>query len=92
MRYVPQHIAERIEINQEILCQDFAAFDSGLAEKWLITLTTELRKQLPQGQYILTHAREYLVANATGYILTYTVISRCPMVSTLCDRIPVFKR
>ncbi|OJA17361.1 hypothetical protein AZE42_03902 [Rhizopogon vesiculosus] len=37
---------------------DFAAFDAGTgaAEDWLISFTTQLRTQLPQGQYILTHA------------------------------------
>lgn len=31
----------------------------GKAEQWLITFTTALRAELPQGDYILTHAREY---------------------------------
>ncbi|KAJ8594182.1 glycoside hydrolase family 18 protein [Rhizopogon salebrosus TDB-379] len=37
---------------------DFAAFNAGTgaAEQWLISFTTQLRTQLPQGQYILTHA------------------------------------
>ncbi|KAG1897875.1 glycoside hydrolase family 18 protein [Suillus fuscotomentosus] len=37
---------------------DFAAFDAGTgaAEQWLGNFTTQLRTQLPQGQYILTHA------------------------------------
>ncbi|KAG6375928.1 hypothetical protein JVT61DRAFT_2797 [Boletus reticuloceps] len=39
---------------------DFTAFDSGngTAETWLITFTQQLRTQLPQGEYILTHARQ----------------------------------
>ncbi|KAJ7155373.1 glycoside hydrolase family 18 protein [Mycena crocata] len=38
--------------------EDFNAFDAGdgKAEAWLISFTTQLRKLLPQGQYILTHA------------------------------------
>ncbi|KAG2144447.1 glycoside hydrolase family 18 protein [Suillus bovinus] len=37
---------------------DFAAFNGGTgsAEQWLGNFTTQLRAQLPQGQYILTHA------------------------------------
>ncbi|KAG2037104.1 glycoside hydrolase superfamily [Suillus americanus] len=37
---------------------DFAAFNAGTgsAEQWLGNFTTQLRTQLPQGQYILTHA------------------------------------
>ena len=30
----------------------------GSAEDWLATFTTQLRSQLPQGQFILSHARE----------------------------------
>lgn len=33
---------------------------NGAAEQWLVTFTQALRSQLPQGQYILTHAREYI--------------------------------
>ena len=42
------------------LDQDFTAFNSGdgSAETWLISYTQQLRTQLPQGEYILTHARE----------------------------------
>ncbi|KAF7308782.1 Glycoside hydrolase family 18 protein [Mycena kentingensis (nom. inval.)] len=38
--------------------EDFNAFDAGngSAEQWLITFTTQLRKILPQGTYIITHA------------------------------------
>ncbi|KAG6375922.1 glycoside hydrolase family 18 protein [Boletus reticuloceps] len=38
--------------------EDFTAFNSadGSAETWLISFTTQLRTQLPQGEYILTHA------------------------------------
>ncbi|KAG9316110.1 glycoside hydrolase family 18 protein [Chiua virens] len=40
--------------------EDFGAFDSGTgsAEQWLGNFTAQLRTQLPQGQYILTHARK----------------------------------
>ncbi|KAN0078085.1 carbohydrate-binding module family 5 protein [Tylopilus felleus] len=39
--------------------EDFTAFNGaqGTAERWLITFTQQLRTKLPQGQYILTHAR-----------------------------------
>ena len=42
--------------------QDFAAMDAqnGSAENWLISFTQQLRNQLPAGQYIITHARQYL--------------------------------
>jgi chitinase len=30
--------------------------ERGTGEAWLITLTKELRRYLPQGEYILTHA------------------------------------
>ncbi|KAE9394718.1 glycoside hydrolase family 18 protein [Gymnopus androsaceus JB14] len=36
--------------------EDFNAFDAGTAEAWLISFTTQLRTQLPQGTFILTHA------------------------------------
>lgn len=41
------------------LYQDFNAFDAGdgSAEAWLISFTTQLRKQLPE-PYIITHARK----------------------------------
>ena len=32
----------------------------GKAEAWLETFTKTLRSQLPQGQYILTHARKWI--------------------------------
>ena len=39
--------------------KDFNAFDAGngSAENWLISFTKQLRSQLPQGQFIITHAR-----------------------------------
>ncbi|KAF9073324.1 glycoside hydrolase family 18 protein [Rhodocollybia butyracea] len=36
--------------------EDFNAFDAGTAEAWLISFTTQLRKMLPQGKFLLTHA------------------------------------
>ena len=30
----------------------------GAAEAWLVTFTQTLRRQLPKGQFILSHARE----------------------------------
>ncbi|KAL6298978.1 glycoside hydrolase [Sparassis latifolia] len=36
--------------------EDFDAFDAGTAEAWLVTFTQQLRTQLPEGEYILTHA------------------------------------
>ncbi|KAJ7224292.1 glycoside hydrolase family 18 protein [Mycena pura] len=38
--------------------EDFNAFDAGdgKAEQWLISFTTQLRKNLPAGQFIITHA------------------------------------
>lgn len=40
--------------------EDFNAFDgsSGSAVTWLESYTRQLRVNLPQGQYLLTHARE----------------------------------
>ena len=34
----------------------------GSAEAWLATFTRQIRTQLPQGQFILTHARKYTSA------------------------------
>lgn len=36
--------------------EDNEAFEKGTAEKWLIDCTKAIRKILPVGQYILTHA------------------------------------
>lgn len=40
--------------------QDFDAMNGGTAEAWLISFTKQLRVNLPQGSYFLTHARNYL--------------------------------
>ncbi|TFY60415.1 hypothetical protein EVG20_g7424 [Dentipellis fragilis] len=52
--WVKQYDLDGIDVDYE----DFAAFDgsSGSAEPWLESFTKQLRTQLPQGQYILTHA------------------------------------
>lgn len=44
-----------------VAIQDFNAINAGdgKAEAWLTSFTKQLRVQLPQGTYILTHAREY---------------------------------
>ncbi|PFH50186.1 glycoside hydrolase family 18 protein [Amanita thiersii Skay4041] len=50
--WVKQYDLDGIDVDYE----DFAAFQNGTAEKWLIDFTTELRNNLPAGQYIITHA------------------------------------
>ncbi|KAG8214863.1 glycoside hydrolase family 18 protein [Butyriboletus roseoflavus] len=52
--WVIQYGLQGIDVDYE----DFAAFDigNGSAETWLISFTQQLRTQLPQGNYILTHA------------------------------------
>lgn len=42
--------------------EDFNAFDgsSGSAVTWIESFTRQLRVNLPQGQYLLTHAREFI--------------------------------
>jgi len=55
--------------------EDFAALAeganaaSGKAEQWLIDFTTELRKQLPKGEYYITHApvAPWFTTNTTRY-------------------------
>ncbi|KIY62608.1 glycoside hydrolase family 18 protein [Cylindrobasidium torrendii FP15055 ss-10] len=36
--------------------EDFAAMEAGTAEPWLISFTETLRAELPQGEYIVSHA------------------------------------
>lgn len=45
------------------ILQDFNAINAGdgKAEAWLTSFTQQLRTQLPQGQFILTHARLYFL-------------------------------
>ncbi|KAJ7768694.1 glycoside hydrolase family 18 protein [Mycena maculata] len=51
--YVLTYDLDGVDIDYE----DFTAFEStGTAIPWLTTLTQVLRQQLPQGQYIITHA------------------------------------
>ncbi|KAA1470315.1 glycoside hydrolase family 18 protein [Dentipellis sp. KUC8613] len=52
--WVKQYDLDGIDVDYE----DFNAFDgsSGSAIPWLESFTKQLRTQLPQGQYILTHA------------------------------------
>ncbi|KAF9530434.1 glycoside hydrolase [Crepidotus variabilis] len=52
--WVKKYNLDGIDVDYE----DFDAFDAadGRAENWLISFTKQLRTQLPQGQYILTHA------------------------------------
>ncbi|KAF9244465.1 glycoside hydrolase family 18 protein [Melanogaster broomeanus] len=52
--WVIQYGLQGVDIDYE----DFAAFNAGTgaAEQWLGNFTQQLRTQLPQGQYILTHA------------------------------------
>ncbi|KAJ7719125.1 glycoside hydrolase family 18 protein [Mycena metata] len=51
--YVLTYTLDGVDIDYE----DFTPFEStGTAVAWLTTLTKVLRQQLPQGQYILTHA------------------------------------
>ncbi|KAH8110972.1 chitinase [Phellopilus nigrolimitatus] len=52
--WVKQYGLDGIDVDYE----DLAAMNAGdgKAEEWLSTFTTTLRGQLPQGQYILTHA------------------------------------
>ncbi|PFH51774.1 glycoside hydrolase family 18 protein [Amanita thiersii Skay4041] len=52
--WVKQYSLDGIDVDYE----DFGAFNAGNgnAEVWLISFTQALRAQLPQGQYILTHA------------------------------------
>ncbi|KAK0238911.1 glycoside hydrolase family 18 protein [Armillaria nabsnona] len=52
--WVKKYDMDGIDVDYE----DFHAVGAGdgRAEKWIIAFTKELRRQLPQGEYILTHA------------------------------------
>ncbi|EMD38928.1 glycoside hydrolase family 18 protein [Gelatoporia subvermispora B] len=50
--WVVEYDLDGIDVDYE----DFDAMDAGTAEAWLVTFTTQLRNQLPAGQYIITHA------------------------------------
>ena len=58
--------------------QDFEAFNSGTTRgvDWLVTLTKELRKQLPVGDYILTHARmSYAILVHAIVLIAYVAVA-----------------
>ncbi|KAI0034855.1 glycoside hydrolase family 18 protein [Vararia minispora EC-137] len=52
--WVKEYNVDGIDVDYE----DFDAFNAntGTAEEWLMSFTKQLRSQLPQGQYILSHA------------------------------------
>ncbi|OCH87393.1 glycoside hydrolase family 18 protein [Obba rivulosa] len=50
--WVKQYDLDGIDVDYE----DFDAMDAGTGEAWLVTFTTQLRNQLPAGQFIITHA------------------------------------
>ncbi|KZV72254.1 carbohydrate-binding module family 5 protein [Peniophora sp. CONT] len=52
--WVKQYNLDGVDVDYE----DFSAFNGGTtaAVDWLIAFTTQLRSQLPAGQYIITHA------------------------------------
>ncbi|KAF8334535.1 glycoside hydrolase [Amanita rubescens] len=55
--WVKKYQLDGIDVDYE----DLDAFNAGdgSAENWLITFTKQLRKELPVGQYIVTHARKH---------------------------------
>jgi len=63
--FVKQYSLDGVDVDYE----DFAAINkmNGSAETWLIQFTTELRNQLPAGQYIITHAPVGPWFNAVHY-------------------------
>lgn len=61
--------------------------DAGTAEAWLISFTTQLRTQLPAGNFIITHARTYVLCSNTIMQLTLAD-SRCSLVRILCSSFP----
>ncbi|KAG1752140.1 glycoside hydrolase family 18 protein [Suillus lakei] len=66
--YVLEYALDGVDVDYE----DFYAMDAenGSAETWLTTFTMALRAKLPQGQYILTHARKFSTQYASGAYLT----------------------
>ncbi|EIW79375.1 glycoside hydrolase family 18 protein [Coniophora puteana RWD-64-598 SS2] len=50
--FVKQYDLDGVDVDFE----DFDAMSAGTGVQWLTTFTQALRKQLPQGQYLLTHA------------------------------------
>ncbi|EIW77021.1 glycoside hydrolase family 18 protein [Coniophora puteana RWD-64-598 SS2] len=63
--FVKQYSFDGVDVDYE----DFAAVNKmdGSAETWLIQFTTELRKQLPAGQFVITHAPVGPWFNAVHY-------------------------
>ncbi|KAF5387358.1 hypothetical protein D9757_005748 [Collybiopsis confluens] len=58
--------------------EDFNAFDAGTAEAWLVSFTKQLRTKLPQGSFILTHARELSIPSKYSSV---TDLGRCKAVA-----------
>ena len=58
-KWVTDNDVDGIDIDYE----DLGAMNNadGKAEEWLITFTNALRETLPQGQYIITHARKFYI-------------------------------
>jgi chitinase len=50
--WVKQYDLDGVDVDYE----DMGAFNSGTGIVWLISFTTELRAQLPAGQYLISHA------------------------------------
>jgi len=65
--FVKQYHLDGVDVDWE----DFGSLnpDKGKAETWLAQFTTQLRKQLPAGQYIITHApiAPWFTTNSTRY-------------------------
>jgi len=60
--------------------EDNVAMEAGTGEAWLITCTKELRKTLPVGQYIVSHAPQapYFIGTAYykngGYVKVHSEV------------------
>ncbi|KAF8577414.1 glycoside hydrolase family 18 protein [Ramaria rubella] len=50
--WVKEYDLDGIDVDYE----DFNAVSAGTAASWLVTFTTVLRQNLPEGQYLITHA------------------------------------
>lgn len=50
--WVKEHDLDGIDVDYE----DFSAVSSGRAASWLVTFTRVLRENLPQGEYMISHA------------------------------------
>ena len=55
--FIKENQLDGIDVDYE----DLTAMNlqNGAAEQWIISFTQALRTELPQGQYLLTHARKY---------------------------------